>query len=291
MDGATIRIIVTGAAGMLGTALLRTVGPGIECIPATRADADLASAPQVDLLLSRHRPQCVIHAAAYADVDGCTRDPERAMRDNALASAVLARACTAHGARLVMVSTDYVFSGEKTEPYAVDDPPDPVNVYGESKARAEAELARAMSDYLIVRTQWLYGPGGRSFVAAILKRAAEGSVLRVVDDEFGSPTCTDDLARALWQAAASTHTGIMHVTNSGVCNRLELARATLECAGMDAVAIDPLHSAEWPSPTRRPLRAILDTRRWSETGHEPLPHWRDALAACMPALWKELNIN
>ena len=291
MDGATIRILVTGAAGMLGTALLRAVGPGIECIPATRADADLASAPQVASLLSRHRPRCVIHAAAYADVEGCTRDPERAMRDNAIASAALAKACAARGARLVMVSTDYVFSGEKTEPYEVDDPPDPINAYGESKARAEAELARVMSDYLIVRTQWLYGPGGRSFVAAILKRAAEGSALRVVDDEFGSPTCTDDLARALWQAVNSTHTGIMHVTNSGVCNRLELARATLECAGIDGVAIEPIHSSEWPSPTRRPLRALLDTSRWSEAGLEPLPHWRDALAACVPALRRELNIN
>ena len=291
MDGATIRTLVTGAAGMLGTALLKAVGAGIECIPATRADADLASAPQVASLLSRHRPRCVIHTAAYTDVDGCTRDPERAMRDNAMASAVLARACAAHGARLVMVSTDYVFSGEKTDPYEVDDPPDPINAYGESKARAEAELARVMSDYLIVRTQWLYGPGGRSFVAAILKRAAEGSALRVVDDESGSPTCTGDLARALWQAVISGHTGILHVTNSGVCSRLELARATLECAGIDGVAIEPIRSSEWPSPTRRPLRAILDTRRWSETGHEPLPHWRDALATCMPALCKELNIS
>lgn len=276
---------------MLGSALQRAADPHIECIPTTRPDADLASASQVELLLSRHSPQYVIHAAAYTDVDGCTRDPERAMRDNAQATALLAAACAEHGIRLVMVSTDYVFSGDKREPYRVDDPPDPINAYGESKAAAEAQLARLMSEFLIVRTQWLYGPGGRSFVAAILKRALEGSALRVVDDEFGSPTSTADLARALWQVAGSHHTGVMHVTNTGVCSRFELALAAIECAGLSGVPVDPIHSAQWPSPTRRPARAVLDTTRWVEAGYAPLPHWRQALAACVPALLAELGTN
>jgi len=213
-------MLITGAAGMLGSALVRACGGDAACTPATRADADLTHAPAVAELLDSVQPDCVIHAAAYTDVDGCTRDPDRAMRNNAEATGILASACQSREIRLVAVGSEYVFSGTRHQPYGVDDPVDPINPYGRSKAAAEAEIAARMSDYLIVRTQWLYGPGGGNFVSAILNRARDGKPLKVVDDEFGSPTYTADLADALLEAAVSDLTGIVHITNSGVCSRL-----------------------------------------------------------------------
>jgi len=244
----------------------------------TRADGDLTDQTATERVFAQHAPDTVIHCAAYADVDGCTRDPQRAWSDNAEATAVVARECALHGCRLVFVSTDYVFSGTKPEPYGVDDVPDPVNPYGESKLAGERAVAELLADYLIVRTQWLYGPGGRNFISSVCERARSGQPMRVVADEYGSPTYTSDLATALWEAAISRLRGIVHVTNSGTCSRLELAQFALRAAGLGDTQIEPIKSSEWPSPTVRPLHAILDNSRWVLAGHAGLRPWQPAVA-------------
>lgn len=262
---------------MLGSAVANSPPPHINVVSLTRADGDLTNPQTACALVATHRPDAVIHCAAYTDVDGCTRDPQRAWQNNAQATRLLAAACAAHSVRLIAVSTEYVFSGTKGEPYEVDDETDPINAYGESKLAGERAIAETLADYLIVRTQWLFGPGGRNFITAILDRAQAGETLRIVKDETGSPTYALDLAPALWLAVASELQGIVHITNSGTCNRLQLARFALQVADLDHVRIEPVTSQEWPSPTQRPKRAALSNERWLQAGHAPLRPWQEAV--------------
>ncbi len=270
-------VLITGAGGILGSAVTATAPAGQDFIGARRADGDLTDGRAVRALLAAHAPDVVIHCAAYTDVDGCTQDPQRARRNNADATALIAQECAQRRTRLIFVSTDYVFSGTKTEPYGVDDQPQPLNPYGESKLAGERAVAEALDDYLIVRTQWLYGPGGNNFVSAILNRAQAGESLKVAADEFGSPTYSRDLAQALWLAATSELRGIVHITNSGHCSRLALAEAALEAAGLGHTEIDPIKAADWPSPTARPLHVVLDNRRWLQAGYPRLRPWPQAV--------------
>jgi dTDP-4-dehydrorhamnose reductase len=269
---------VTGTSGMLGSAVVQCTPASLQVIPFTRADADLTERSAVERAVAKLSPQTIIHCAAYADVDGCTTDPQRAWANNADATRLLAEACRENDVRLVYVSTDYVFSGTKCDPYTPEDAPNPINVYGESKLAGEQAVAECLEDYLIVRTQWLYGPGSRHFVEAVIRRARSGQLLRVVCDEMGSPTYVCDLAEALWLATASELTGVVHVTNSGFCSRLKLAREALDLAGMNSVQIEPIRSDQWPSSTRRPLHAILNNSRWIQAGYPALRPWQQALA-------------
>ncbi len=262
---------------MLGSAVVKSAPAGRDFVAVTRADGDLTDSRGVKAIFATHAPHLVIHCAAYTDVDGCTRDPQRAHRNNTEATKLVAQQCAERGTRLVFLSTDYVFSGTKTQAYEEDDKPDPINSYGESKLAAERAVAELLDDYLIVRTQWLYGPGGKNFVSAILNRAQAGEPLKVVEDEFGSPTYTFDLAQALWLAVASELRGIVHIANSGHCSRLALAEAALQAAGLADTEIEPVKSVDWPSPTARPLHAILDNSRWVQAGYSPLRPWQQAV--------------
>lgn len=270
------QVLITGSRGMLGSALL-------ECVPADCAvtgvdleDGDLSVPDVAAPLLARYRPDVVLHCAAWTDVDGCTREPERAMRHNGQATAHLAAACTAQGARLLYVSTDYVFPGDAGRAYQETDEPRPLNPYGESKLAGERAVA-TVPNHTIIRTQWLYGPRGKNFVATIVKAARLRGALRVVADEFGSPTYTPDLARALWQLAGMTVNGLVHVTNTGVCSWYDLACEAVRLAGV-AATIDPISSTEWPSPTRRPGYSPLANTRWEALGLPPRRPWQEALA-------------
>lgn len=268
---------MTGAAGMLGSAIVRRAPAHHQMMAITRADGDLTQRHVAERMVSDLSPRAVIHCAAYADVDGCTADPQRAQANNTEATRLLAQACSWHDIRMLYVSTDYVFSGTKSQPYKPDDEPDPINAYGESKLGGEQAVADQLEDYLIVRTQWLYGAGGKNFVTGVVERARSGQPLKVVRDELGSPTYVYDLAGALWLAVEAKLFGIVHVTNSGHCSRLELAREALKLAGVGHVQMEPISSEQWPSPTRRPLHAILDNSRWVQAGYPPLRPWKQAL--------------
>jgi len=262
---------------MLGQQVCQGVPGWASTTPLTRDDGDLSVREQARRALDQALPAIIVHCAAYTDVDGCTREPRLAWANNALATENVADAALELGARLVYLSTDYVFPGTKAEPYREDDEPAPLNVYGETKLAGEQAVATTLSDYLIVRTQWLYGPGGRNFVASVLKAARAGRPLRVVADERGCPTYAPDLAGAIWRLLETEATGIVHLTNQPACSRLELARAALDAAGLTGVEIEGIPSKDWDSPTRRPHNAVLGSSRLADLGLAPLRPWREAL--------------
>jgi dTDP-4-dehydrorhamnose reductase len=270
------RVLVTGARGMLGTALLARTPPVHQAVGLDLPDGDL-SEPAVALgLLTRYKPALVIHCAAMTNVDACTRDPELAYRHNAVATANLAHACRPLGARLIYLSTDYVFSGDLGRPYRELDAPQPLNAYGQSKLAGE-HFVTQLDNHLVVRSQWLYGPDGKNFVATIVEAARTRDTLRVVADEFGSPTYTYDLAEGLWQLAFADVTGLLHLTNSGHCSWAELAALALRTAGL-STTIEPISAADWDSPTVRPAFSVLANQRWAELGYAPLRPWSEAVS-------------
>lgn len=269
------KVVVTGAGGMLGRALMESVPPGAKAVGVTRADGDLADPAGVKQAVSEHGPAAVIHAAACTDVDGCEREPCRAWRDNALATRLVAEACALLDARLVFLSTDYVFDGLAREPYTEEAPANPTSVYGESKLAGERAVA-ALEDGLVVRTQWLFGPGGRNFIAAVLRRALQGQDVDVVADQTGCPTYTRHLAPALWEAALGDRRGVVHLTGRGFATWADVARAALEAAGCPR-GVRPISCDDWPSPTRRPRFSVLAQGKWAEGGGQPLPSWREGV--------------
>ncbi|HEX6381578.1 MAG TPA: dTDP-4-dehydrorhamnose reductase, partial [Acidimicrobiia bacterium] len=232
MSGRSLRIMVTGAGGQVGSEVAAHV-PHHDVIALDHGSCDLADRESVELAVVSAAPAAVVNCAAWTDVDGCEADPERAVLVNALGVRHLAVACARVGAHLVHVSTDYVFSGEKDGPYDEWDEPDPRSVYGRSKLGGEREVARHAGSWAIARTSWVFGRRGRNFVDTILGRARKGLPLRVVDDQRGCPTYAPDLAGALARLAVERRPGIYHVTNQGACTWHDLAVASVELAGLD----------------------------------------------------------
>ncbi len=267
-------VIVTGAAGMLGAALME-LAP-VRAIGVDIADGDSSTDAGITSALGPHEPDVIIHCAGYTDVDGATDEPELAQRHNALATEKVAGFCAERGARLIYISTDYVFDGTRGSPYTEEDAPKPINAYGRSKLAGERAAQQITADCLIVRTQWLFGPGGSNFVAGIIDHARQGGQVRGVVDEIGSPTYTRDIAGALWQLAEQPVSGIVNLTNSGYCSRAELARAALDAAGLSDVPITEISRADWDSPTQRPAFSVLENRRWAALGFAPLRPWQEA---------------
>ncbi len=283
--------MVTGAAGMLGSAVMALAPASVRAVGVDIADGDLSTQEGIASALGPHppslhersygggdKPEVVIHCAGYTDVEGATRDLQLAHRHNAVATENVARFCAEVDARLIYISTDYVFDGTKGEPYTEEDTPNPVNAYGESKLAGEQATQQIARDWLIVRTQWLFGLRGRNFVETIIRRAREGDRLGVVTDEIASPTYSRDLAAALWEVVARPVSGILHITNSGHCSRAELARVALDAAGLADVPLTEITSADWDSPTQRPAFSVLDNRRWRELGFSALRAWPEAVA-------------
>lgn len=245
-------------------------------------NCDITQPSALARLFEEARPQLVIHAAAYTDVDGCERDPERAMRVNGDGARNVAQAARVFDARLVYISTDYVFDGEKGSPYEEGDPPNPRSVYGRSKLAGEAAV-RENATSAIVRTAWLYGRHGRHFVQAIVDRARRGEPLRVVTDQVGSPTWSLDLARAIAALVERPGAGVFHATGGGQCSWFEFARAIVEeasrIADVPAAPVAPISTRELGRPAPRPAFSVLGNRRLRELGVPPLPDWRDSLRA------------
>jgi len=270
-------VIVTGAGGMLGAALMELAPAAVRAVGVDIADGDLSTDDGIASALGPCQPDVVIHCAGYTNVDGATSEPELAQRHNALATEKVAGFCAERGTKLIYISTDYVFDGTKASPYTEEDTPKPINAYGESKLAGERAAQEIATDCLIVRTQWLFGPGGRNFVAGIVDHARQGGEVQGVVDEIGSPTYTRDIAGALWQVVERPVSGIIHLTNSGYCSRAELARVALDAAGLSGVPITEICRADWDSPTRRPAFSVLENRRWAALGYAPLRPWQEAV--------------
>ncbi|MDH7569624.1 MAG: dTDP-4-dehydrorhamnose reductase [Armatimonadota bacterium] len=278
-----MRVVVTGAAGMLGRDLVPILSANHAVIPTdlagTEEHLDITDPAATLAFMRRVCPDVVVHAAAYTNVDGCERDPDTAYRVNALGTASVAGACQAVGAAVLYVSTDFVFDGEKGSPYLEWDRPRPLNVYGASKLAGE-ELVRSLCPrHYVVRTQWLYGEHGHNFPYAILRRAEADEPLRVVTDQVGCPTFTSDLARAIASILEQPLYGTYHAANRGEVSWYGFAVRLLELAGLNPAVITPIAAADWPSPTRRPAYSVLRPYALELTGRAgALRPWEDALA-------------
>ena len=266
-------ILVVGANGMLGRDMLALIGDAARGVDI--GEIDITSLESTERIIRTLKPKTVINCAAYTDVDGCETNVETAMQVNGEGVAHLAMASREIGARLVHVSTDYVFDGGKGSPYVEDDAPHPLSVYGESKLAGELN-AGFNPDHLIVRTQWLYGLQGKNFVETMLRLAAEKDELAVVDDQIGSPTWTVDLARAILALLKTGHRGTYHAANSGYCSWNEFARAIFEESGLP-VRVKGLSTDELNRPARRPLYSTLDCGKLEQDAGLRLQPWRSAL--------------
>lgn len=272
------RYLVTGAGGMLGADLSRAL-EGRDATLLARADLDISDAAAVDAAVAGH--DVVINAAAYTKVDDAESDEDAATLINGTAAGILAEAAARHGARIVQVSTDYVFDGTATSPYREDAPRHPVSAYGRSKALGEELVERAHPDgHYIVRTAWLYGADGPNFAKTMLRLAADRDTIGVVTDQVGQPTWTGDLAgRIVALLDADAPVGIYHGTNSGEASWFDFARAVLESQGLDPERITPTDSSAFVRPAPRPAYSVLGHDRWAAAGLPPLRPWREALDA------------
>lgn len=266
--------MVVGASGLLGQALMRESG-GDKFVGLSSRDLDIRDAQKVQEAVEKTHPEWIVLAAAYANVDGCEKDPDRAFAVNRDGAINVARAAKQAGAKLVFLSSDYVFDGKKTVPYEIDDPRNPQSAYGRSKAEAEVQLLEVMPECCILRTSWLFGIGGKCFPDTILKLASTRPVLDVVDDQRGCPTYSVDLARAIVQLCRKGARGIVHVTNTGDCSWFEFAREILKGAG-SASEVRPVSSAQMARPAPRPAYSVLSAASLESCGIV-MPSWHDAL--------------
>lgn len=271
-----MRIYITGAKGQLGRALMRRLAHH------TLLGADLPEVDLTDLNAARSsmaafRPEVVIHTAAYTDVDGAVRNPDLAYRVNALGTRNVAVASDSVGAALLAISTNEVFDGTKTEPYLEFDATRAINPYAKSKLAAEQFIRDLTTRFYIVRTAWLYGLGGNNFVKKIIARADSDGKLRVVTDEVGSPTYTEDLVSAIEQLTVTGAYGIYHFTNDGACSRFEFAQEILKQSGRGHIPIEPITLADFSRPSTPPAYAPLRNFCGAQIGITLRP-WQGALA-------------
>lgn len=294
-----MRILVSGSSGMLGRAVCKelfsqyeVVGMDMVALPTehflhTFIKCDITEREfAIEKLRSIH-PDVVIHTAAYTDVDGCEKDPDRAYRVNAQGTETLARAGQMCKALFCYISTDFVFDGEKETAYAETDAPHPINAYGRAKWEGEKAVQSLLADFMIIRSSWLFGRGGRNFVDTLLKRAENEQEVPVVAEQFGAPTYVNDLAQGIKRlvelnSQGKNPRGIYHISNSGSCSRYEFAEEIIAAAGLGTRVL-PITAEEYSSRTRRPRMSVLENTRYQQCAKEKMRHWKDALGAYLAA--------
>jgi len=270
------RILITGAAGMLGRTLCRRFGAHA-VVAADRARLDIGSLANVVAAVAEARPEVVIHAAAMTAVDRCESERDAAFAANAIGAANVAIACQRHGARLIAISTDYVFAGTGDRPHHEWDPTAPRTVYGQSKLAGEEAIRAHCPDHVIARVAWLYGPGGPSFVHTMLKWGTQsGPALKVVDDQIGNPTSTTAVADALAVLLDTSIAGTIHLTCEGEATWYAFTRAIFAARGL-ARAVEPCLTAEYPRPAPRPANSRLEKRVLRLHGLPAMPTWQESL--------------
>ena len=283
-----MKILVTGAKGMMGSDLVKVLSQKKEynLTGATRSDFDITDYSQTLQFLKDKRPDIVIHAAAYTKVDDCESHSETAYKVNEAGTKNIASGCKDINAKLICISTDYIFNGRKNTPYLENDMPEPLSVYGDSKLKGELAVQDILNDFIIVRTSWLFGKNGNNFIKAILKQVdkaqkdnsvAAGFSLRVVNDQTGSPTYTIDLSHAIEKLISCNAKGIFNITNSGECSWYQFAKKILELAGIKGVEVVPIKTKELNRPAPRPAYSVLDCSKFKNTTNYQMRHWEDAL--------------
>ncbi len=291
------KILVTGAAGMLGSDLCAELSrahnvTGLDISEsAAFIRCDITDKEKVVKVILSRKPDMIIHAAAWTDVDGCEREPDKARRVNEEGTRNVARAAKLLDATLIYISTDFVFDGSGRTPYTEKDAPNPQNVYSESKLRGEL-IAGELDRYVIIRSGWLYGPSGKNFVNTILNKSKKNKKLEVVDDQRGSPTYTKDLAKGIcklseislrWAAGGKRKVkekapkGIYHITNSGAVSWFDYTKEILDIAGIKGIEVIPITAGRLGRPANRPAFSVLDNTKFEKTAGFRMRPWREAL--------------
>jgi dTDP-4-dehydrorhamnose reductase len=273
-------ILVIGAKGMLGRDLMGVLFsslPNDEVIGWDIEEIDIQKEEDTVFKIEKLRPDIMVHIAAYTDVDGCELNEEKAFAVNAEGTKHVALTASRCQAKMVYLSTDYVFDGNKRESYLETDSPHPLNVYGRSKWKGEQYVQELVKDPLIVRTQWLFGRYGKNFVTSILRQAGEKRVLSIVNDQIGSPTYTVDLAKAISALIQFDASGIFHVANSDLCTWYTFGQAILKLSGIDKVKVIPISSKELGRPAIRPSYSVLNCQKLKKKTGLTLQPWSEAL--------------
>jgi len=274
--------LILGAGGQLGSAL-RTLKPeDVALVARDVPQLDLTDPKEIERTIADVKPDVVINAAAYTAVDKAETEVELAFRVNASGAASVAHSAEIHNARMIQVSTDYVFDGKKSSPYRTDDPAAPLSVYGKSKFAGEQAALANCQNCLVVRTAWLYSGEGSNFVKTMLKHMASSPAVRVVDDQVGTPTCARSLAQALWDLARTDCRGVLHYTDTGVASWYDFACAIQEEAvtlGLleKAVSVQPIPTRSFPRPAPRPPYSVLEKENTWAALNRSANHWRKNL--------------
>ena len=272
-----MKVMVTGITGQLGFDVMRELAKkNIEAIGAARKDFDLTDAAGMRSFIEKHKPDAIIHCAAYTAVDKAEDEPDLAMAINAQAVKEIAEISRELDIKLIHVSTDYVFPGDGVEPYEVDDRKAPTNAYGRSKLAGEEAILSTLEKFFIVRISWVFGINGKNFVRTMLRLSETRDRLTVVDDQIGSPTYTADLARLLVEMVQTDRYGIYHATNEGFCSWAEFASEIFRQAEV-AVEVVPVESSAYPTKAIRPKNSRMSKKSLDDAGFERLPSWKDAV--------------
>ena len=272
-----MKVLVTGVKGQLGYDVMAELARrNIEAIGVDIDEMDITDKISVEKVIGEAAPDVVVHCAAYTAVDAAEDNEALCRRVNAGGTRNIAEVCKKLDCKMVYISTDYVFDGQGTRPWEPDDERHPLNVYGQTKYEGELAVQENLSKYFIVRIAWVFGKNGKNFVKTMLKLAETHDKLTVVNDQFGSPTYTYDLARLLVDMIQTDKYGIYHATNEGICTWYEFACEIFRQVGVK-IEVTPVPASEYPTKAKRPENSRLDKSKLTENGFERLPSWQDAL--------------
>jgi dTDP-4-dehydrorhamnose reductase len=276
-----MKVVITGASGQVGRALLASVPPNVKVVPFSHHELDISSYDEVGAALERESPELIVNAAAYTAVDRAEQEPELARAANRVGPYNLAKVAATVGARLIHISTDFVFDGRASSPYRPDSPTNPLNVYGQTKRDGEIAVLSELGERAVVlRSSWVYAASGGNFLSTMLRLMKNRGAVRVVADQVGVPTAANSLAKALWKIAVIEQLcGIYHWSDSGVASWYDFAVAIAEEAVAisllpDHAQVTPIATEDYPTLARRPSFSVLNTQSTQRAiGQEP-PHWR-----------------
>ena len=272
-----MKVLVTGVKGQLGYDVVNELEKrGMTAIGVDIDEMDITDVVSVNKVIKEAAPDAVIHCAAYTAVDAAEDNVELCRKVNAEGTANIAEVCKELDIKMMYISTDYVFDGQGERPWEPDDERHPLNVYGQTKYEGEVAVTDALDKYFIVRIAWVFGVNGKNFIKAILNKAKTVDTLTVVNDQFGSPTYTYDLARLLVDMIQTDKYGFYHATNEGICTWYEFACEIIRQAGMDAKVL-PVSADQYPAKAKRPTNSRMSKEKLTENGFEKLPTWQDAL--------------